>query len=219
MSLIRHHMSDELLLAYAQGLMPEGWSLVAATHLALCPHCRAKVADFEAVGGEALETVAPAPLAPEALARVLARAKAGPSVAAHIPRARGDAASAPVLPWPLRDYAGGDASDIAWAPIGAGIRQRVLTKGPAVARLLYIPAGKAVPMHSHNGPECTLVLTGALLDRGETYLRGDVELTDESWLHQPVAGADEPCISLAVTDAPLIFKTMWPRLLQPWIGI
>lgn len=218
MSMIRHHMSDELLLAYVQGSMPEGWSLVTATHLALCPHCRARVADFEAIGGEALETVAPAPLAPEALARALTQAKAGAVSTPRIPRAPGGA-DAPVLPLPLRDYAGGDADTIAWAPIGAGIRQRVLTKGPAIARLLYIPAGKAVPIHSHNGPECTLVLTGALLDRGETYARGDVELTDESWLHQPVAGADEPCISLAVTDAPLIFKTMWPRLLQPWIGI
>jgi putative transcriptional regulator len=214
---VRHHLSDEVLLGYAQGALPEGWSLVAATHLALCPHCRAEVVRFEQLGGEALESVEPAALGEDALERALARAKAEPPAAALAAAAAG--ARAPILPQPLRDYVGGDADAIAWSPIGAGIRQRILTKGPAVARLLYIPAGKAVPEHGHRGEECTLVLTGALLDRGACYLRGDVELADDSFAHQPMAGPDEPCIALAVTDAPLIFKTFGPRLLQGWIGI
>lgn len=217
MSPIRHHMSDELLLAYAQAALDESWSLAVATHLALCPRCRGAIAQYEALGGYALEATEPATLAGDAWEQTLARAKTAPaaSLESQAPAAHDDA---PVLPRPLRDYAGG-APEKSWTPIGAGIRQRILTRGASVARLLYIPAGKPVPMHSHNGPECTLVLTGALLDRGEIYVRGDVELTDESVLHQPIAGAGEPCISLAVTDAPLIFKAMWPRLLQRWIEI
>jgi anti-sigma factor ChrR (cupin superfamily) len=33
---INHHLSDELLLEYAAGNLTEGWSLVVATHMALC---------------------------------------------------------------------------------------------------------------------------------------------------------------------------------------
>jgi putative transcriptional regulator len=214
---VRHHLSDDLLLGYAQATLAEGWSLVVATHLALCPHCRGAVARFEQMGGSAVDELAPAPLADDALERTLARARAGAPEAAPAPRPPGGRAA--ILPQPLRDYAGADAEDMRWVPIGAGIRQRKLTSGPAVARLLFIPPGKAVPMHSHRGPECTLVLTGALIDRGETYVRGDVELTDETLTHQPTAGDGEPCIALAVTDAPLIFKTIGPKLLQKWIGI
>jgi len=213
---VRHHVSDEFLLAHAQGRLGESWSLVAATHLALCPKCRGALADFEQLGGAAIEDLAPALLADNALAACLARAKDEAQAARVRPAPE---AMAPVLPRPLRDYARADADAIAWSPIGAGIKQRVLVKGASVARLLYIPPGKAVPMHTHRGAECTLVLTGALLDGGETYLRGDVEMTDESVVHQPLAGREEPCIALAVTDAPLVFKTWGPRLLQPWIGI
>ena len=37
---IRHHLTDDLLLAYAAGSLNEGWSLAIATHLSLCPDCR-----------------------------------------------------------------------------------------------------------------------------------------------------------------------------------
>lgn len=45
---IRFHISDDLLLSYASGNMDEASSLLVASHLALCPHCRIRKrgADF-----------------------------------------------------------------------------------------------------------------------------------------------------------------------------
>ena len=53
----RHHIGDDLLLSYAAGSLAEGWSLAVATHLAMCPVCRERLALAEAAGGQLLETL------------------------------------------------------------------------------------------------------------------------------------------------------------------
>ena len=40
---------------------------------------------------------------------------------------------------------------------------------------------------------------------------------DQDTVHQPVAGMVEDCVCLAVTDAPLDFKSFLPRIAQPFI--
>lgn len=52
---INHHLSDDLLMAYSAGQLPEAFSLVVATHVSLCDDCRARLAAFDAVGGAVLE--------------------------------------------------------------------------------------------------------------------------------------------------------------------
>jgi len=77
----------------------------------------------------------------------------------------------------------------------------------------------AVPRHGHGGRELTLILAGTLCDGDAVFARGDVEETDESIEHEPIAGPNEDCVCLAVTDAPLRFKSLAARLLQPFLGI
>ena len=52
---IRHHLSDQLLMGYAAGQLPEAFNLVVATHVSLCDDCRARLGSFDAVGGTLLE--------------------------------------------------------------------------------------------------------------------------------------------------------------------
>ena len=125
-----------------------------------------------------------------------------------------------VLPAPLQDYVGGPVQDIRWRPIGMGVKQAILpTTKDATARLLFIPAGAAVPDHGHNGMELTMVLQGAFSDEVDRFARGDVEIADEDLEHTPVADISEDCICLAVTDAPLKFNKLMPRLFQPFLRI
>jgi putative transcriptional regulator len=120
----------------------------------------------------------------------------------------------------LTDYIGGSLHDVKWRPIGLGVKQSLLkTSGNSTARLLYIPAGTAVPHHSHNGNELTLVLKGAFEDEVSRFGPGDVEMADEDLDHQPVAVEGEDCICLAVTDAPLKFQTLVHKLVQPFLKI
>ena len=65
----------------------------------------------------------------------------------------------------------------------------------------------------------TLVLAGAFSDATGDYRRGDLQEADDSLEHKPHAAPGDDCICLAVTDAPLRFKSVAARLLQPLIGI
>ena len=214
----QYHLSDELLLSYAAGTLDEASSLLVATHLALCPHCRSRNLAADAVGGELLDALPPAELSPGLMGSVLAqlggRDQAG---AAKVAVRRGDI----VIPEPLRSYLGGDLGALRWTRVAPRVQQIAIDIPGcrARARMLRFQCGTQVPAHGHSGRELTLVLSGTLHDRDAVLARGDVAETDEHTEHQPFAGPEQDCICLAVTDAPLRFKGAFARLLQPWFGI
>ena len=205
--MIRHHLSDQLLIAYATGNLSEAFSLVAATHVSLCDECRSRLEAFEAVGGALIEAETEL-LSEGSLDRVMA--KLGRRDAATVVSRRGS------FPTPLVAYVGGGPDAVKWRNLGMGIKQAILaTSRTASARLLYIPAGQAVPDHGHGGIELTLVLEGAFHDATDRFGPGDFEIADRTLQHTPTAEPGDPCICLAATDAPLRFTSLLPRLLQP----
>lgn len=214
---IKHHLSDDILMAYSAGNLPEAFSLIVASHISLCDICRARIESFDAVGGAliAAETDDSISIGSDSLAATLALiANGAPEVAPNNRIADG------CLPGPLQDYVGGDLEAIKWRPVGMGVKQAILpTDSSATARLLFIPAGAAMPDHGHNGLEMTMVLKGAFLDDGDYFGRGDVEIADQDLHHTPVADIAEDCICLAVTDAPLKFNSLLPRIAQPFLRI
>lgn len=212
---IRHHLSEQLLTGYAAGQLPEAFNLIVATHVSLCDECRARLASLEAVGGVLIEEIDEVSMGEAALEAALARIDGLPQATQRAPLKR-----AGILPAPLADYVGGDLSAVRWQRIGGGVKQAILPTGrDATARLLYIPGGVGVPDHGHKGMELTLVLQGAFADANDRFGPGDIEIADEEVEHTPVAMAGEACICLAVTDAPLRFRGMIPRLAQPLFRI
>lgn len=216
---IDHHIPDEILLAYASGSAPEAWSLIVATHLALCPQCRERVSEHERMGGSLLESLPPEALTEDAFDLLMKKIDGQPEqeVTVKEPVVRVPS----VLPEPLRSYVGGDLHALKWRRLGKGVLHiPIETKdGQAQARLLKVPAGKPVPTHGHNGDELTLVLTGSFKTHQGEFRRGDIETADGDVEHTPMAGEGEDCICLAVTDAPLRFKSLGAKLVQPFIGI
>lgn len=221
---VQHHISDELLLDYATGNLAEGWSIAVATHLALCPACRDRLSFMEHTGGQLLEAAdEPTAVATPADSWAAMKSKIKMQGASQTAAAKPVPAPSdiPVLPEPLRSYVGGDVATLKWKALGRGAYHIPIKTGDSESqvRLLKIPAGKPVPEHSHGGRELTLVLKGAFTDGATVFKRGDVEEADETLTHQPVATPDEDCICLAVTDAPLKFKSLLVRLVQPVLGI
>ncbi|PWG16303.1 ChrR family anti-sigma-E factor [Salibaculum griseiflavum] len=215
---IKHHLTDALLMGYSAGTLPEAFNLVVASHVSLCDECRARLAEFDAVGGEIVAMSETAEMSADSLALTLAAISDAPAEEeqAAAPEITGTA----VLPRPIREYVGGDVEAVKWRKIGGGVRQAILrTSKNATARLLYIPAGCAVPDHGHAGTELTLVLQGAFRDETDRFGAGDVEVANEDLDHQPVAEDGEDCICLAATDAPLKFNAMIPKLAQPFLRI
>lgn len=222
---IRHHISDELLFDYANGVLEEGWSIAVATHLAMCPACRKRLAMMEAAGGLALEAIEVEPGAATAAdfsweAMRTRLDNAGPAAEVPVPKKKMSAGAGSV-PEPLRSYIGGDVNAVKWKPLGLGAYHfPIKTSNQDISvRLLRIPAGKPVPEHTHGGRELTLVLKGSFSDISGRFGPGDFEETDETVDHQPIADPGEDCICLAVTDAPLRFKSRIVRMIQPLIGI
>ncbi|MEL6682248.1 MAG: ChrR family anti-sigma-E factor [Pseudomonadota bacterium] len=215
---IKHHLTEELLMGYAAGTLPEAFNLVVATHISMCDECRAALAEYEAVGGEVMAGGDPTSMAEDALAATLAKIerqdKTDAPITVPTPRTSG------LFPAPLRDYVKGDLDDVKWRKIGGGVSQMILeTSKDATVRLLRIPAGTAVPDHGHRGTELTLVLQGAFVDETDRFAAGDVEVANEDLHHTPVAEEGMDCICLAATDAPLRFNSLVPRIAQKFVRI
>lgn len=212
---IKHHLSDALLMAYSAGTLPEAFSLTVAAHISMCDDCRARLGAFDTLGGALIDECETADLSDSALEDTLALIDRTEDTEKVAPApARG------VLPKPVQDYIGGDLDAVKWKSIGMGVKQAILpTSKDATARLLYIPAGSAVPDHGHNGTELTLVLQGAFSDEVDHFGPGDIEIANEELDHTPVAEIGADCICLAATDAPLRFRGLIPRIAQPFLRI
>ena len=210
---VQHHPGEELLLAYASGASDEALSLVVASHLVFCPGCRQALAALEATGGVLLNDLPPTALGEKALSEVLARLGEQP----RRPVARKPVKSA--IPGPLRSYVGDDFANVPWRRIAPGIAYHpFFSRGATRAQLIRVAAGHGVAEHTHRGSEMSLVLEGGYTDETGQYAVGDFHTTSPEIVHTPTADADGTCIILAVTEAPLVFRGLLPRLIGKLAG-
>ena len=216
-----HHPLEATLLAYAAGQLPEGLSLVVATHLAWCDECRDGVATAEMAAGLLLAQNPPADCSDDLLARTLAaldrrreplrepRTAPQPEVLSEL-----------CLPQPLQGYIQRRGRP-RWSWLGPGVEQISLigrTAGGGTARLLRIKPGMRMPRHGHRGTELAVVLTGAYEDELGRFARGDLADHGEEVTHQPRSDKREGCVCLIATDRPLRFSGALLRFVQPVLG-
>jgi len=210
---IAHHPGDELLLSYASGAASEAVALLVASHTTFCPQCRTRVQRAEATGGRVLAGIAPVAMSSKAYESLLARLDEPTREVVKAANLQSK------VPAPLQPYVGGDYEALPWRQIGGGISHLpIKTRGGMKARLIRAEPGSGVFVHTHKGEEWTLVLTGSYTDRTGRYAAGDVQSTTPEILHQPTADAGPVCINLAVTDAPLVFRGLLPKLVAKFHG-
>lgn len=229
--MIHHHPPLELLFDYAAGTLPEPAALIVAAHAELCPECLNEIAGIEAIGGEMLAQIEPAPLGDRALEAIMARlddpepARASDlrltTAPSRAPAAEAAAVSplAGLIPPVLRSYLGSDLSRLTWRKVGGmfeEIRLPISSKG-FKATLMRLKPGSMMPVHTHRGCEYTLVLAGGYRDNGSRYGPGDFSLKDASDVHRPIVDTDEECICLAVLDAPVKLTGLMGRLVNPFL--
>lgn len=218
---IRHHPKIETLAAFAAGNLDEALGVVIATHLTLCADCRLAIRDFEALGGACLEAIAPAAMNESALASFWTRAGAQERKVGNASQRAAndfelDAAH------PLSSYLKDGVDAIEWRSVAPGLSQHVIPAAgyrEGVLRLLKINPGVRIPKHSHGDEELTLILRGSYSDEIGDFARGDLADLDDAVLHSPQATGEEPCVCLIATSAPLRFKTLVGRVVQPFIGL
>lgn len=218
-----HHPDLSLLTAYASGQLPDAQALAIATHVSLCPLCRSRQSQLQAMAGSMLDALPAAPVSADLLSRTLARLdSAAPAPAAAMPAganvhegARRNTASTD-LPAPLRSLLP-DGLPKRWTWIAPGLKQATLARRPdgSIVALHHIRAGARVPAHTHEGDEITVVLRGSFSDEQGLYRHGDFILADEQLEHMPTAARNEDCLCLTVQSAPLVLTGLFGRLLNP----
>jgi putative transcriptional regulator len=216
-----HHPSDDLLLAAAAGTLDAGAAIVVGAHLEHCGACRRAKHDFEAIGGAMLESIEPALMAPDALAKTLAAIDGAPPVATTppMPPALPRPSLPPGVEWP-RSLDGCAVSRWHW--MGPGMRwSRVTVPHAPQANvfLLRIGAGKALATHTHSGLELTHVMCGAFHDGRSRFGAGDFDAADGDVRHQPVLEAGAECICLATVQGRLVFDGTIARWIGAMVGI
>ena len=204
--------SEDLLLDYASGALPETVAVLVATMLALRPDLRQAVAGMEAIGGYILDEINPVSLSSDAFDDVLARIDAADmpdEISANNDNVEPfDAATIAIVPEPLRSRLGKPLSKLAWHKRGPGIEEYRLpvTDDRFKIAVLRLSADRHVPSHSHQGSELTLVLDGAFTDDTGRYARGDLAEKGEEEHHAPVADPQDGCLCLVITGGPLRFS-------------
>jgi putative transcriptional regulator len=218
--MIRHHPPEDRLAAYAAGSTDAAENLLVASHIVLCPECRARVAEYEAVGGAMLEALPEEGLAAGSLERTLARLDAAPDPLPPPPSQPRLPAGGLLLPRPLCNLVGQDMDRLAWRGAGPGFRFLRLPATGLGARawLLKVAPGRGVPHHGHHGEELVMVIAGSYRDGAERYARGDVQLVGPETRHQPVAEPGEDCLCLAVIEGRLRFSNPLGRIFGPLLG-
>jgi putative transcriptional regulator len=212
-----HHLDHSTILAYAAGTLNEAFTVVAASHIAVCPACRDAVRAAEALGGELLESMADTAVSVDCRARTLAALEQATlhRLPLPAPRTQFPAALARLI------EAGG-FEDIAWKKKAPGVAMfdvKLPAQAKGQLKLIRISAGRAMPEHGHGGEEITLVLKGAYRDHMGRFAPGDVADLDEDIEHKPVVELDCDCICLVATERPTRFKSLAARIIQPFVGI
>lgn len=186
----RRHPSDDVLAAYAAGLLEPGFGLVAGAHVELCASCRERVAGLEAASGAALAELPASDMAPDALMQAMARLDASPPPIA--PASAGAALGR--LPLKRRKW------------VAPGVWAAAVDTPHAPQNRVYVlsvRAGMPTAQHRHSGVEFCTVLHGAYRDESGTYSAGDFAMAESEFDHRPVVEGPSPCICLFATEGRL----------------
>ena len=219
--MVMHHLDDVTLLRYASGDLDEAFSVVVASHVAMCAQCTDAARAAEEIGGELLEDIDATHISEGAFERLMQLidedGDAPDAIDAAIDHTGwGD------VPAPLRRFVGPSLNKIRWGGILPGVgKHAIRLKSSCTSSLfmLKIAPGKSMPEHGHGGAEMTLILSGAYRDKLGRFGPGDIADLDENLEHKPVVEPGEPCVCLVATEGPTRFKSMIGRALQPLHGI
>lgn len=195
--------SQKLLRAYAAGATGAGVSLAIAAHLTYSAESRRRLRVIETISGAMLaaeEPVAaetPDMLDGDVIAPTRPLVEAGP------------------LPRPVADYVGRDFDDIPWRFLLPGVQECRLEgdEGEEVS-LLRVRPGAAIPKHTHEAEELTVIFDGELCDRDRNFTKGELAIADPSVDHHPRAVGDRHCVCLAVLTGGLRFTGPFGRALN-----
>ncbi|GHA45638.1 ChrR family anti-sigma-E factor [Photobacterium aphoticum] len=237
MTKVRLHPNDEALTLFASGDLDPASSIMISTHLEFCPHCRERVAKLETLQADiALQDT-------DVEVDMRAAAFVHPPASDTLP-AELQAMMANIMTQDIADEAMNDSAldeetrtltlgDQAytlpralqrhhehigpWSKLPGNIkRAHVAVGGNSKMNFIYMDSNSALPEHTHQGQEITLVLAGEFHDENGTYRAGDFVVQTATDKHVPRTHEGQDCLCLTLLDAPLHFTSGLATLLNPF---
>ncbi|MDI6026798.1 ChrR family anti-sigma-E factor [Corticibacterium sp. UT-5YL-CI-8] len=202
---------EDLLVSYAAGSLPLPAHVLIAAHLEMNPERQRFVGAIETLSGDALLDQTPVDLFDgDARLRMIVGKPPLPPTPPH---------DDPVFPRALHAFAGFSSNEIPWRTKLPGLKEYSFGEiDGCETALLWARAGRAMPDHTHEGREFTLVLSGSFSDNRGRFERGDISIANETLDHRPVAGEDGPCLCLSVIEGKLRLTGSLFRKLGDIIG-
>ncbi|MFK7903454.1 MAG: ChrR family anti-sigma-E factor [Nitratireductor sp.] len=220
---------DALMAGYVSGSLPYPIHILMASHLEIMGDSQKLAATLEGLAGEALNNIEPLNMDPANLAdsKNAPQDKLSQIFASHPKDAILLNSQKPpitnqkcaIMPNALQAFTGFTADTIPWRTKMPGFKEYHLENmADCEATLFWIRPGRAIPDHTHEGSEFTLVLDGGFSDTTGHYDRGSISVADSSIDHRPVADDDVPCIGFAVTTGQLKLTGSYGRILGDILG-
>lgn len=196
---------DELLAGFAAGTLAVPTQAMIGAHLELSNKHRDYVSSLETLAAVGLDEAEPVSMSNRdsvladilksdiALEETTSSAEPAKQVE-HVSR----------IPASLHSIVGTSFDDLKWKTLLPGVKECDFGEiDGCETSLLWVKNGKAMPTHTHEGIELTLVLQGGFKDSLGHFTRGDLAFANDEIDHKPIADEGEDCICYVVTEGRL----------------
>lgn len=218
------HPSDNELLEFSAGKLDWALAVCVSAHLQMCPHCKHKTAQFNAIGGSLLSKAPAVEVEASCFASLMTRIKSevAPVESADTSTSGEHSAKAQVanLP-PVVQKLLPKNKALRWSFASPSLRIARLETGQDKYEVCFhkIMRGGKVVEHDHRGREVTLVLEGSFSDEHGQYLPGDYIVKEPGEIHRPMAALDQDCLCLSVAEAPVKVTGLLGSVINPFLSI
>jgi putative transcriptional regulator len=219
MTNIQFHPADESLELYAAGQLDPAMSIMVSAHLEYCPECRRRVEAAEQKMATQLEQAQPEVMNSELDSMLAMIMQQSPDSVIESPQpALQQEITLGNKRFPMPRALQAHPQHIGpWGRLPGKIqRARVDAVSDSKMNFIYMDQDSALPEHTHQGQEITLVLAGTFIDDAGTYVPGDFIIQDAQNKHTPRTAANQDCLCLTLLDAPLHFTSGLASLLNPF---
>lgn len=219
--MIKHHPTSDLLTAFVHGELPASVSAAIAIHTDMCPCCQEQIQQLNETAADLSFVAEPESVIGDNNEKgetinfdnMMANIMADESIVTsdvYTDKVLTIKHQEYILPRALNNMPIGK-----FTSVGKMARARIqLGEGDIHTSLLQLEQGGAIPEHTHNGYEITLLLAGSFEDEMGDYHAGDFIMLDGQHQHSPIT--QEGCLCLTVVSDALHFTKGINRLLNPF---
>jgi putative transcriptional regulator len=201
MSTDEFEILDALIIDYANGTLSKPLEVLVETHMAMNPKSARAFRMMMQIGGVLLEESEPVSMSEGSWEKIMAEIDAHEALVEPAGNDNQEDQNL-LLPRPIADYIPALSCTKSWKKLSRGLTEYEIDFGTSVgkASIYRIAPGVAVPSHSHEGSEVTLVLAGGFSDVTGNFGPGDIAVQQTGAVHKPVADDDGECIVFAVNE-------------------